>query len=385
MPVRLFAKALATLFLILATACSGDDDSSIPAPLESGSDEATAPAANTPDEPASGDDGANGDEDTTHGPATTAPDDAEGDESEHDAEFVASLGGYIYFTSERDDMEGQFRDDIYMMRPDGSELRRLTETNYNEWWPRLSPDGSAMVFGRNYYDGRGDPRSGHSPWGIVVWPSSGEPVDITDNREFHSGSSWSPDGTRFLFSSGRGSSAGFNDQNLYELGQTNLWVMDVAGGNVMQLTEGGAGSGAWSPDGERIVFTQTRGDSDKHSLFIMNADGASVELLSDGDGSYARPHWSPDGGRIVFENDRHGESEIFVIDVDGANEKRLTDNEARDSFARWSPDGEAIVFTSNRDGNLEVYVMAADGSSQSNISQHEALDAYPSWSEHRSE
>src|SRR5690606_26828338 len=114
--------------------------------------------------------------------------------------------------------------------------------------------------------GRGDARSGHSPWGVIVWPAGESPVDITDNREFHSGSSWSPDGTRLLLSSGRGSTAGFNDQNLYEMGLTNLWVMDVEGGNIAQLTKDGAGSGAWSPDGERIVFTQALGDADESSL-----------------------------------------------------------------------------------------------------------------------
>lgn len=78
-----------------------------------------------PNDP-SGDDEENGDDDPTHAPATSTSDEVEGYESEHDATFLASLGGYIYFNSESGDGEERFRDDVYVMRPDGSELRRLT-------------------------------------------------------------------------------------------------------------------------------------------------------------------------------------------------------------------------------------------------------------------
>ncbi|MDZ7727364.1 MAG: hypothetical protein U5Q44_03750 [Dehalococcoidia bacterium] len=338
------------------------------APDDTGADETdpTEPAAADPDEDTDASANSAGDADT-----------------DFDAAFVESLEGYIYFSSERGDIEGELRDDLYVMDADGSDVRRLTETPLNEWWPEMHPDGGALLYGRTYpEDDNRAPRSGHSAWGVFYWGAGVEPVDITDNNQFQSGTTWSPDGSKLLFSSGRGERAGFNDEGLYEMGGTNLWVMDADGSNYLQLTEDGAGSGTWSPDGSRIVFTQSLEGTEGRKLFVMNADGSGVELLADGPGHYARPHWSPDGERIVFDNDRDGDCEIFVINADGSGETQLTDNDAGDDFARWSPNSGAIVFTSDRDGNNEIYVMAADGASQSNLSQDPAFDALPSWSVH---
>jgi Tol biopolymer transport system component len=266
------------------------------------------------------------------------------------------------------------------MNPNGSDVRRLTDTDGNEWWPHISNEGDILIFGRNYPGESRSPRSGHAAWGVSVWEAGSDPVDVTDNQQFQSGPRLSPDGSQILMTSGEGSSAGFQD-GLYQMGETNVWVMDRDGSNRTQLTEGGGGSGDWSPDGSEIVFSAPVEGDDGRDIFIMNADGSNVRQLTDHASRNSRPSWSPDGSRIVFDSDRDGDTEIYVIDVDGSNLQQLTNNDADDDFAQWSPDGSAITFTSDRDGNSEIYVMAADGSGQTNISNNEALDIYPSWSE----
>ena len=70
----------------------------------------------------------------------------------------------------------------------------------------------------------------------------------------------------------------------------------------------------WSPDGTKIAYT-------KEQIYIMNADGSDLRNATEYTRSsrFAHPSWSPDGDRIVFENTRDGDSEIFVMNADGTN------------------------------------------------------------------
>jgi Tol biopolymer transport system component len=281
-----------------------------------------------------------------------------------DQAFVGELAGSILFTSERNGI-----DDLYVMDADGSNVRRLTETDRNEWWADLSPDGSTVVFGRNYAD-RLSTRTGLRPYGIFTLRAGQEPTDLSDNSAWNSLPRWSPDGSRILFNSDRA-------------GQTiEVYVMDADGNNVEQLTESGtsAAAGDWSPDGTQVVISGTAPGREDRDIFIMNIDGSGLKRLTDDPGNDSRASWSPDGTWITFDSDRDGDREIFVIHPDGTGLQQLTDNDDRDDFASWSPDSEAIVFISNRDGNLEVYVMAVDGSGQANLSRTEADELFPSWS-----
>lgn len=296
-----------------------------------------------------------------------------------DSDFLESLDGFVVFSSERDDGPEQSSDDLYQMNADGSNVRRLTDTDRNEWWPHVSAGGDELVFGRNYpTESRAVP-SGHSAWGVWLWSSSGDPVDLTDNSQFQAGPRMSPDGSRILLTSARGSSASFDDDNLYTMGDTNVWSMARDGSDAVQLTDGGGSAGSWSPTGDEVVFSARHDGRNDSDIFVADADGTNPRALTDAPSNESRPDWSPDGARIVFDSDRDGDREIFVVAVDGSGLRQLTDNDSDDDFARWSPTGDGIVFTADRDGNSEIYVMADDGSNQTNISNDEAFDAFPSW------
>ena len=88
--------------------------------------------------------------------------------------------------------------------------------------------------------------------------------------------------------------------------------------------------------------------------------------------------------RIAFASNRDGNYEIYVMDADGANLQRLTNNPHGDSSPSWSPDGKQIAFTSKRDGHVingiptdEIYVMDADGGNPQNLTNHPNNDLLP--------
>ena len=91
----------------------------------------------------------------------------------------------------------------------------------------------------------------------------------------------------------------------------------------------------------------TRDYAENSEIYVMNADGAGVEQLTENGYPDGSPSWSPDGGRIAFEfSTVTAIAEIYVMNADGTGVERLTDNDSEDDWPAWSPDGGRIAFYS---------------------------------------
>jgi Tol biopolymer transport system component len=86
------------------------------------------------------------------------------------------------------------------------------------------------------------------------------------------------------------------------------------------------------------------------NIFTIHPDGTGLKQLSDTRGNDAHLSWSPDGSRILFTSSRMGfkdealltdnpqpYGEIFVMDADGAHVEQLTDNQWEDGGPAWLP------------------------------------------------
>ncbi|MFL5802232.1 MAG: hypothetical protein ACJ8CR_10890 [Roseiflexaceae bacterium] len=121
-----------------------------------------------------------------------------------------------------------------------------------------------------------------------------------------------------------------------------------------------------------------------NGLYIVDADGANLRRLTT-DPQDQLPAWSPDGQRIVFTSDRDhiGNIDIFVINADGTRLVQLTTDRAVDNFPIWSPDGRYIAFTSNRDPNTpygDIYIMRADGTQVQRVTTDPTFENIMGWS-----
>ena len=109
--------------------------------------------------------------------------------------------------------------------------------------PAASPDGKWVVF--SLTDPAYNEADQSSDLWITVADGTGTPRRLTQTKAAESGAAWSPDSKKIVFATRReGDEA------------SQLYVLDLAGGEAMRLTNvsTGAGSPAWSPDGKWILF-----------------------------------------------------------------------------------------------------------------------------------
>ncbi|MFZ5818675.1 MAG: protein kinase domain-containing protein [Chloroflexota bacterium] len=150
----------------------------------------------------------------------------------------------------------------------------------------------------------------------------------------------------------------------------------------------GACQPSWSPDGSRLVFTSPcKLNTDSYrasSLYLVNFDGTDLTPLPTAPGGDFDPAWSPDGKRIAFTSLRDGHKEIYSLDVESGAVTRLTSSptDEENSQPAWSPFSNQIVFTKLRVGALQIWTMTdtGEGAQQVVRSGQQYWDFLPVWS-----
>jgi len=179
----------------------------------------------------------------------------------------------------------------------------------------------------------------------------------------------SPDGKKIVYSRG-------------SITNSNLFKINADGTGKIQLTTSGDGNNdpAWSPNGDKIVFSGDDNNGD-NQLFVINEDGSNRQQLTFGDLNTREPHWSPDGSKIVFDAFPVDNYEIYVVNANGTNPTQLTSDSGSDHDPVWSPDGSKIAFASSRErGNFQIYTMNPDGSDVQQLTDNENSNRNPAWS-----
>ena len=230
------------------------------------------------------------------------------------------------------------------------------------------------------------------PLGRIAF-ATGDPFQIwvmnadgTDRRQLtHSpgpvfSPAWSPDGQRIAY---RDSRFGINNND-------EIYVMNSDGSGQTNLTRNPANdwSPAWSPDGSQIAFASSRGATGLPNIFVMRSDGSQVRQLTQSEGEY--PSWSPDGQYIVYASSESGIYQINVMDADGSHQRPLTDGAHYNMYPAWSPDGTAIAYDTQRDfatltdtgagPEFEIHVMNAGGACDTRMTNNALEDRFPAWS-----
>jgi Tol biopolymer transport system component len=247
---------------------------------------------------------------------------------------------------------------IFVINPDGTGRRRLTDESARAKGAAWSPNGTRLAF-----YGSAD-QGGDGNFDIYVMNSDGTKRErLTGGPAREVQPAWSPDGRQIAY--------GRDD---------DIWIMS-ADGSDQHLAIRNAAEPAWSPDGRRLAFGSLR--RGRVQVYVRGLSGGVTQQLTKGASDNEAPSWSPDSRRLLFVSFRNGESDIYVMRQDGSRQRRLTRARARDDSASWSPDGRRIVFTSFRNGNGEIYLMNADGSKQRRLTRTQIDEDADGWQTRR--
>ncbi len=189
-------------------------------------------------------------------------------------------------------------------------------------------------------------------------PDGSELKRLTDTTGYNAEGSYSPDGKQIVFCSNRS-----GEENL------ELYIMGSDGKNVRQLTNAPKcynGGPFFSPDGKKVIFRSDRKKKDHLQLFVINADGTGERALTD-DLTWVQwgPYWWKDGKHIIYAAADHNvmgrpNYDLYWMDIETGKKVRVTHAPGADVLPVFSPDYKKLMWTSTRDGRQPAQLWIAD-------------------------
>ena len=207
--------------------------------------------------------------------------------------------------------------DIWTAKPDGSDLKRLTDSPGYDAEATVCPRDGRIVFTST--------RDGDLE--IYTMNADGSGVArITHHPGYDGGAFFSADCRQLVWRSSRPAGAALDEyrqllaEHLVRPSQLDIWVADADGGNARQVTRLGAASFApyFFPDGRRILFASNYGDPKgrEFDIWAVDTDGGNLERITYTGGFDGFPVFSPDGQRLAFGSNRNqgkpGETDVYV-------------------------------------------------------------------------
>ncbi len=244
--------------------------------------------------------------------------------------------------------------------------RNLTSHPANDRYASYSPDGRYILFESD--------RSGN--WDLFLMdPDGGNVRQLTRDTFADRQPSWHPDGDRILYESSR------NGKNeLYILRLSTGAVEKAVGGPV---PAGDMLFGRFHPSGRQIAFTLQE-SADVLHLYTCDTETRTLEKHTRGDFRHAFPGWSPDGRRLLFfarHETGNAVDEVYVRNLRTGRERRLTHGALHDFCPVWSPDGKRIAWVSAQmEIRPEIFIMNKNGRRKRRITWNEDGDTLPAWS-----
>ena len=210
--------------------------------------------------------------------------------------------------------------DIFTAKPDGSDLKQLTNTPGYDAETTITLDGKKLVF-TSMRDGDLD---------IYTMDANGKNVRrLTNELGYDGGPFWSYDGKQIVFRAYHPKTdkekADYTEllkQNLIRPTTLEIWVMNADGSHKRQVTSNGkANFGPYFfPDGKRVIFASNMDDprGRNFDLYKINTDGTGLERITFNDTFDGFPMFSRDGKKLVFASNRNakvqGETNVFIAD-----------------------------------------------------------------------
>ncbi len=177
---------------------------------------------------------------------------------------------------------------------------------------------------------------------------------------------WSPDGNRLIFTS-------------FRSGNADLWCYSFSESRAEKILSfpGLNSSPAWSPTGETIALTLSMNRN--IDIYLLDPATDETTRLTLRGSIETSASFSPTGRQIVFTSDRIGYPQLYIMDSSGGTAIRATSAHGYCDSPAWSPDGSRIAYTAQTGRDFHIFVMDADGSNIRQVTFAGSLNEDPVW------
>jgi Tol biopolymer transport system component len=201
------------------------------------------------------------------------------------------------------------------------EPSQLTFGVGNAFSPSFSPDGSQIVFVN---------RVGNAPSALWIMGRDGEkPHALYAGAGDIVGAAWSPDGQTIAFA------MAVDSRFAYEVFLLNIQDAKQAPRQVSHGPSDIGGSISWAPDQTALLIFA--GPAAAREIYRLDIKTGATAQLTFG-GNNAAGAFSPDGQFIVFNSLRNnGQADLYIMRADGHSTRQLTNNPEPDWQPQWAP------------------------------------------------
>lgn len=312
--------------------------------------------------------------------------------------------------------------DIWVMDPDGSNQRPLTNDDAIDNQPTWAPNGKRILFVSD--------RSADNAQIFVVNPDGRNLRQVTSSTGVKSTPSFSPDGFGIAYLTGGRVFAvnltGGHEQAILPTAEqaqamemlgvkqpyrhiawasdskTMVAIQEAEGLQIAQLVpEPGASpvivtsmndrplaaervSIAWSKQGHKLAVALATMEN-HHLLAVRDFDNDLLQtvLQMNGETGPDSPDWSPDGrslaiGLVKMNEEARGKpAGILILDIGSDEVTQIAEGEAYEP--KWSPDGASLLFTVKTRGKTDIWKYDIATKRSSNLTKGKGNNHSPAW------
>lgn len=303
---------------------------------------------------------------------------------------------------------------VYIVRPDGSGLRRISAPTEIAGTPHWSPDGARIAFwfgdpgqvcrgGLIFLNGtteiasvdvtsgaRATMTTGSGLKVFPRWMSSTRIVYQTrDGLRFTNADTvlagdfhvpdWSPDRRTMVFHR-ETDPRGDRDRPFQS------WASLDPQFALLRVPD----ASSFSPAGDRMVYmlTNFEGTIRNGTLVVANPDGSDRRAIYAGPlaQDMTGPAWSPRGDAIAFgsggffQRAQFQPARLMTVAVDGSGLSSITGDSSNAGMPSWSPNGDQVVFRLATGTKRNLYILDVATRTTRKLETGSDFDTFPSWS-----
>ena len=254
----------------------------------------------------------------------------------------------ILFTSTRDGNH-----EVYMMNPDGSEQVNLTQHPATDFEAAWSPTGEQILFVSD--------RGGKGVRDLYLMDPDGSNIRRVFREKIKGNKrspTWSPDGKRFAYN--------YMDRNRRKVG---LYLAKFGEADVESLPYGS--SPAWSPDSSEIACSVSHALGARLTFINVDTHDREQPFPDKVLPWQYLPSWSGTADKLVIIGNKHprpaildrdlheawrDKTTVYIVNRDGTGLRHLVEEAGPDiGDAALSPDGSEVLYVQEINGNEQIF------------------------------